>query len=51
LFIDTNPIPVKAALAMMGLVEEVYRLPLCELSDVHKAALETLLKDVGLLNA
>jgi len=51
LFMDTNPIPVKAALAMMGLAEEVYRLPLCELSDAHKAALETLLRDVGLLNA
>ncbi len=32
MFIDTNPIPVKAALAMMGKAEEVYRLPLCEMS-------------------
>jgi len=30
LFIDTNPIPVKAALARMGRCREVYRLPLCE---------------------
>ena len=27
-FIETNPLPVKAALAMMGLIEEVYRLPM-----------------------
>lgn len=30
LFIDTNPVPVKCALAMLGRIEEVYRLPLCE---------------------
>lgn len=43
LFIDTNPIPVKAALAMMGLAEEVYRLPLCSMGDDLKATLrETL---------
>jgi len=43
LFIDTNPIPVKAALAMMGKIEEVYRLPLCEMSDTDKATLRTIL--------
>jgi len=32
LFIDTNPIPVKAALALLGRCPEVYRLPLCETS-------------------
>lgn len=32
LFLDTNPIPVKAAMAMLGLCAEVYRLPLCEMS-------------------
>ena len=30
LFIDTNPVPVKVLLAMMGRIEEVFRLPLCE---------------------
>ena len=29
LFIESNPIPVKAAMAMMGLLEPVWRLPLC----------------------
>jgi len=43
MFIDTNPIPVKAALAMMGKAEEVYRLPMCEMSDVDKEALRAIL--------
>ena len=33
LFIDTNPIPVKTALALMGRINPVFRLPLCEPSD------------------
>lgn len=49
LFIDTNPIPVKAAMAMMGLIEERYRLPLCEMSDGAKAALKATMSSVGLL--
>ena len=36
LFVDTNPIPVKAAMAMMGLCEEIYRLPLCEMNESLK---------------
>lgn len=47
--IETNPIPVKAALAMMGLMEEVYRLPLCPLTEEHKAELKTILKGQGLI--
>ncbi len=43
MFIDTNPIPVKAALAMMGKTEEVYRLPMCEMSDADKEMLRTIL--------
>jgi len=49
LFIDTNPIPVKAAMAMMGLCEEVYRLPLCETSDANKAKVRDCLKALGLV--
>lgn len=49
LFIDTNPIPVKAAMAMMGLIEETYRLPLCALSPDKKDALRATLAAVGLL--
>ncbi len=38
-FIETNPIPVKAALAMMGLIEEQYRLPLVPMADANRAKL------------
>jgi len=30
-FIESNPIPVKTALAMMGMIEESFRLPMCRL--------------------
>ncbi len=49
MFIDTNPIPVKAALAMMGKIEEVYRLPLCEMSAVDRAALQNVMVASDLL--
>jgi len=49
LFLDTNPIPVKAAMAMMGLIEEVYRLPLCETTEAIKAKVRETLKGVGLV--
>ncbi len=49
LFIDTNPIPIKAAMAMTGLIEEVYRLPLCEMSAPLKQRLAECLKQVGLI--
>ena len=39
LFIESNPIPVKAALAAMGMIEEVYRSPLCPMVDANKQAL------------
>lgn len=48
LFIDTNPIPVKTALAMMGRIEESFRLPLCEMSDALKKKLAETLRHVGL---
>lgn len=49
LFIDTNPIPVKAAMAMMGLIEEVYRLPMCAMSNSLKNTLRATLRELGLL--
>ncbi len=49
LFIDTNPIPIKAAMAMAGLIEEGYRLPLCEMSMALKQRLAECLKEVGLI--
>ena len=50
-FIETNPVPVKAALAMMGLIEEVYRLPLLPMKPENRAKLEKVLAAQGLLQA
>ncbi len=49
LFIDTNPIPVKAAMAMLGKVAEEYRLPLCPLSQADRQTLMACMKATGLL--
>ncbi len=51
LFLETNPVPVKAALAMMGLIEEEYRLPLCPMDEVKKAKLAATLRALELLSA
>ncbi len=50
-FIETSPIPVKAALAMMGMIEEVYRLPMVPLKPENRARLENVLTAQGLLRA
>ena len=49
LFIETNPVPVKAALAMLGQIEEEYRLPLVPLSAKNREVLQATMKAVGLL--
>lgn len=49
LFIDTNPVPVKAALAMMGKIDEVYRLPLCEMTGSSKEKLRKTLAAAGII--
>jgi 4-hydroxy-tetrahydrodipicolinate synthase len=49
-FIDSNPIPVKAALAMMGRIENSLRLPLVPLQDAHTAAVRSALLSVGALS-
>jgi 4-hydroxy-tetrahydrodipicolinate synthase len=49
LFLDTNPIPVKAAMAMVGRCEEVYRLPLCEMPDDLKNRLRSTLEAAEVL--
>jgi 4-hydroxy-tetrahydrodipicolinate synthase len=48
-FIESNPIPVKAVLAMMGRIEEAYRLPLCPMKKENRAKLEKIASDAGLL--
>jgi 4-hydroxy-tetrahydrodipicolinate synthase len=49
LFIETNPTPVKAALAMMKLIEEEYRLPLVPMNPKNWDTLRTTMKRCGVL--
>lgn len=49
LFIETNPIPIKAAMAMKALIEEEYRLPLCEISEKNRNILGKALKSCNLI--
>ena len=48
-FIESNPLPVKAALAMMGRIEEVYRLPLCPMKKDTRAKLEKIVEELALV--
>jgi 4-hydroxy-tetrahydrodipicolinate synthase len=50
LFIETNPGPVKTALAMMGQIEEEFRLPLVCMSKTNRDSLRATMKKCGLLN-
>lgn len=49
MFFETNPIPVKTALALMGKIKEEFRLPLCEISDTNRKKLKKTLKDYKLI--
>jgi 4-hydroxy-tetrahydrodipicolinate synthase len=48
-FVESNPIPVKCALAMMGMIKERYRLPLVPLSAKHRPKLRAILKELDLV--
>ena len=49
LFYETNPIPVKTSLGMMGMITPELRLPLCEMGADSRKRLEKVLKEYGLL--
>ncbi len=49
LFCEVNPIPVKTAMALMGYCGYEIRLPLCEMEDANKAALEAVMKKHGII--
>jgi 4-hydroxy-tetrahydrodipicolinate synthase len=51
MFIETNPIPVKEAMAMLGMIEPEYRLPLCRMSEPNRERLKKVLQQLGLLKA
>ena len=48
-FVESNPIPVKTALAMMGLLQPVFRLPMTPPSEANRAKIEAVLKASGLI--
>jgi 4-hydroxy-tetrahydrodipicolinate synthase len=49
LFIETNPIPVKYAAFKMGLCQNVYRLPMCEINEQDGKLVEEELKELGII--
>jgi 4-hydroxy-tetrahydrodipicolinate synthase len=49
LFVETNPIPVKTALGMMGLIRPELRLPLCEMGKENKERLKAVLRKVEII--
>jgi 4-hydroxy-tetrahydrodipicolinate synthase len=49
-FIESNPLPVKAVLAMMGKIEEVYRLPMLPMRRDARSKLQKIAAEVGLIN-
>jgi 4-hydroxy-tetrahydrodipicolinate synthase len=50
LFIETNPVPVKAALAMKGMMNEEYRLPLVKMDAKNRDVLRKTLESCGVLS-
>jgi 4-hydroxy-tetrahydrodipicolinate synthase len=48
-FVESNPLPVKAVLAMMGKIEEVYRLPLLPMRRDTRSKLQRVVTDIGLV--
>jgi 4-hydroxy-tetrahydrodipicolinate synthase len=49
LFIEVNPIPVKAALALMGKIKCEYRLPLCKMTEANFEKLKNVMVNYGLI--
>lgn len=49
IFIETNPIPIKAALAMKDMIKESYRLPLCEMKHENKEKLRQILMNLKII--
>jgi len=49
LTLETNPIPIKTAMAIKGMIAEEFRLPLCQMSPANKEKLQSVMADYGLL--
>ena len=50
-FVESNPIPVKAAMGLLGLLDPVYRLPMCPPSPASLVKIEKVLESVGLMGS
>jgi 4-hydroxy-tetrahydrodipicolinate synthase len=48
-FMETNPIPIKEAMAMAGMLEPEFRLPMCRMSDANRETLRSILRQYALL--
>jgi 4-hydroxy-tetrahydrodipicolinate synthase len=48
-FLETNPIPIKEAMAMAGMIEPEFRLPMCRMSDANREKLRAVLAQYGLV--
>ena len=48
-FLETNPIPIKEAMAMAGMIEPEFRLPMCRMSDANRERLRAVLKPYALV--
>jgi len=49
MFIETNPIPIKTAMGIMGKIKDELRLPLCSMKEENKEKLKKVMKEYGLL--
>jgi 4-hydroxy-tetrahydrodipicolinate synthase len=49
IFLETNPIPIKASLAMKGMIKEIYRLPMCEMKEENQEKLRKILFDLEII--
>ncbi len=50
LFIETNPIPVKYSMTLLGKCLEIYRLPMCPMDDAKREAMKKVMKDLELID-
>jgi 4-hydroxy-tetrahydrodipicolinate synthase len=48
-FLETNPIPIKEAMAMAGMLEPEFRLPMCRMSDANREKLRAILQPYALV--
>ena len=48
-FLETNPIPIKEAMAMVGMLEPEFRLPMCRMGDANRQKLRAILESYGLV--